>query len=63
MAINEIKSKVQLFLAHLLVPLALDGQLRFCLAGASILGLSLIISPSIGKAEIIREEVDVGFLD
>ena len=56
---RDKKLGVQLFLARLLVPLALAGRPRFRLVLASALGLT--VGLAIGGAESIGGEVAVGF--
>lgn len=54
------KSKIQLFLACLLVLLALIGLSRFCLV-LKASALSLVIGQTICEVELIGREVVIGF--
>ena len=57
---QDKKLEVQLFLVHLLVPMALAGRLHFCLVLAA-LALGLSIGLAISGAESIGGEVAIDF--
>ncbi len=68
MAKAEEKSKVQLFFACLLAPLAFAGLPRFCLTAEDFgkdltvgLTVGLTVVLALGKAESVEREVAVGF--